>query len=93
MAMDAIRFGWSSAPEWLQAAEAFYILLGAWVSCRTMRQNSFAAPVVKIQRNRGQAVVTTGPYGFVRHPIYLGRLLLFFGAPLLLGSLWGLQFR
>lgn len=53
------------------------------------RENSFAAPVVKVQPGRHQHVVSTGPYAFVRHPMYSGIMLFFFGVPLLLGSWWG----
>jgi protein-S-isoprenylcysteine O-methyltransferase Ste14 len=55
-----------------------------------MRTNSFAAPVVKIQKDRGQAVITTGPYAIVRHPMYLGTLFYIAGTSLVLGSWWGL---
>ena len=57
-----------------------------------MRTNSFAAPVVKIQAERGHHVVSDGPYAVVRHPMYGGTLLLIAGIPLLLGSWWGLAF-
>ena len=43
----------------------------------TMRTNSFAAPVVKIQKDRGQTVITTGPYAIIRHPMYFGALFYF----------------
>jgi protein-S-isoprenylcysteine O-methyltransferase Ste14 len=56
------------------------------------RENSFAAPVVKIQSERGQHVVDTGPYAIVRHPMYGGALLFLLGMPLLLGSWWGFAF-
>jgi protein-S-isoprenylcysteine O-methyltransferase Ste14 len=56
----------------------------------TFRENSYAAPVVKIQRERGHRVVSTGPYAHIRHPMYAGALLFFIGTPLLLGSWWGL---
>jgi protein-S-isoprenylcysteine O-methyltransferase Ste14 len=65
-------------------AVSFGIIM--WV----MRENSFAAPIVKLQPDRGQRVVSTGPYAFVRHPMYSGTLLFFIGTPLLLGSWWGL---
>ena len=42
-----------------------------------------------MQKERGQQVVSTGVYGLVRHPLYLGGSLLFLGTPLLLGSLYG----
>jgi len=56
---------------------------------RSYRDNAFISPLVRIQSERDQKVVSTGVYGFVRHPLYLGGMLLFFGAPLLLGSLYG----
>ena len=90
MALDAVRFGWSSVPPWLQALGALSILLSVLIGYRTLRENSFAAPVVKIQKDRGHTVVTTGPYRHVRHPMYAGALFFFFGTPLLLGSWWGL---
>ena len=54
------------------------------------RSNSFAAPQVRIQADRGQTVATTGPYRIVRHPMYAAAILYFLGVPLLLGSLWAL---
>ncbi|WP_439361266.1 methyltransferase family protein [Bradyrhizobium sp. DASA03007] len=54
------------------------------------RENSFAAPVVKLQTERAQHVISTGPYAYVRHPMYSGMVLFFTGVPLLLGSWWGL---
>jgi len=54
------------------------------------RENSFAAPVVKIQDERNQKVVTTGPYRFVRHPMYAGGLFYFFALPFMFGSWLGL---
>jgi protein-S-isoprenylcysteine O-methyltransferase Ste14 len=53
------------------------------------RENSFAAPVVKVQSARAHRVVSTGPYALVRHPMYSGIMLFFVGVPLLLGSWWG----
>jgi protein-S-isoprenylcysteine O-methyltransferase Ste14 len=59
-----------------------------WVG--VLATNSFAATQVRLQPERGQRVISTGPYGVVRHPMYAYSLLLMIGAPLLLGSLWGL---
>jgi protein-S-isoprenylcysteine O-methyltransferase Ste14 len=50
------------------------------------RTNSFAAPVVKIQKDRSQEVITTGPYAIVRHPMYFGTLFYIAGTSLVLGS-------
>ena len=57
---------------------------------RTFRENSFAAPVIKIQEERGQKVIDTGPYALVRHPMYAGAFLYVLGTPLVLGSWIGL---
>ena len=46
--------------------------------------------MVKVQKERGHKVVTTGPYAYVRHPMYLGALLFSAGTTLLFGSWWGL---
>ncbi|PDT53899.1 MULTISPECIES: isoprenylcysteine carboxylmethyltransferase family protein [Sinorhizobium] len=90
MALDAARFEWSAVPPWVQAAGALLVVLSVGFSYRVMRENSFAAPVVKVQSERGQRVVTTGPYRYVRHPLYSGSLLFVAGTSLLLGSWWGL---
>ena len=92
MGLDAVRFAWSSVPAWIQALGALSVFLCVWIGYRTMRENSFAAPVVKIQKDRAQTVIATGPYSHVRHPMYFGALFFFFGMPLLLGSWWGLAF-
>ena len=55
-----------------------------------MHVNRFAAVEVRLQAERGQTVISTGPYAVVHHPMYAYALLLMIGAPLLLGSLWGL---
>jgi protein-S-isoprenylcysteine O-methyltransferase Ste14 len=90
LALDAVRFRLSHLPVWVQVLGALLILIGMYAFYRTFRENSFAAPVVKIQQERGQTVVSTGPYAIVRHPMYAGAGLLFFGVPMLLGSGWGL---
>lgn len=89
MGLDA-RFGWSDVPAWVQAIGALILGLSIWIGYRAMRENSFAAPVVRIQKERGQRVIDTGPYSHVRHPLYAGALFFFIGVPLLLGSWWGL---
>ncbi|TPM37263.1 isoprenylcysteine carboxylmethyltransferase family protein [Mesorhizobium sp. B2-3-4] len=84
------RFGWSAVPVWVQVIGVLVLLIGIWICYLTMLENSFAAPVVKIQDERGQRVITTGPYSYVRHPMYAGAILFFAGTALLLGSWWGL---
>jgi protein-S-isoprenylcysteine O-methyltransferase Ste14 len=90
MALDAVRYHASHVPFALQGVGALLVLLSHGVIYRTFRENTFGAPVVRIQTERGHRVVTTGPYRYVRHPMYAGGAMLFFGTPLLLGSWWGL---
>jgi protein-S-isoprenylcysteine O-methyltransferase Ste14 len=92
MALDAVRCRLSHVPTWLQCLGALGVLACFYVVFLTFRANSFTAPVVRIQAERGHRVVTTGPYGIVRHPMYAGTILFFLGVPLLLGSWCGLAF-
>lgn len=85
-----MRFHLSDMPVWPQAAGALAVALGLYVFHAVMLANSFAAPVVKIQTERRHQVVSTGPYAFVRHPMYAGAVLLVVGTALLLGSWYAL---
>jgi protein-S-isoprenylcysteine O-methyltransferase Ste14 len=79
----------SDVPLVLQALGlAMYLLSNAFIMW-VFRVNSFAAPVVKVQAARHHHVISSGPYAFVRHPMYSGIMLFFVGVPLLLGSWWG----
>jgi protein-S-isoprenylcysteine O-methyltransferase Ste14 len=91
-AFDARRFGWSRVPVWAEALGAVLIALCMFVVWQAFRFNTFAAPQVRMQTDREQRVISDGPYGVVRHPMYAGGLLMFVGMPLLLGSWWGLLF-
>jgi protein-S-isoprenylcysteine O-methyltransferase Ste14 len=90
MGLDVGRHGMSQIPSWLHILGVLGIPVCAAVSFLTFRENSYAAPVVKIQEARGQTTIMTGPYARVRHPMYAGAIPYFTGIPLLLGSLWGL---
>jgi protein-S-isoprenylcysteine O-methyltransferase Ste14 len=90
MAFDAERFHWSAMPLAAKILGTFLIVLTSYLMRIVTRENSFAAPVVRVQRERGHAVVTTGPYAYVRHPMYAGAIPMLIGTPLLLGSWWGL---
>jgi protein-S-isoprenylcysteine O-methyltransferase Ste14 len=89
MGLDARRFAWSFVPAWMQGLGALIMLWSVWFCYRAMRENSFAALVVKVQQERRQRVISTGPYAFVRHPMYFGAAFYFVGTALLLGSWWG----
>ena len=84
------RLGWSDVPVWVQVTGAAFILTTVYTTYRVARENRFASLVVRIQKDRGQKVIDTGPYQYVRHPMYTGQLFRIIGTPLLLGSWWGL---
>jgi protein-S-isoprenylcysteine O-methyltransferase Ste14 len=80
----------SDMPLVLEALGLALLLLSTVFILWVFRENSFAAPVVKLQAERAQHVVSTGPYAYVRHPMYSGMMLFFIGVPLLLSSWWGI---
>ena len=90
MGLDAIRFGWSRMPAWLQWTGAAGVTTSEYLWYRIVRENTFLAGVVRIQTERSHRVVSTGPYAVVRHPLYSSAILFFFATPLMLGSWWGL---
>jgi protein-S-isoprenylcysteine O-methyltransferase Ste14 len=86
--LDAGRFGWSSVPlaitllGWLGFVAAGSLIF--W----TLATNTYLSRMARIQHDRRQRVVTSGPYQHVRHPMYTGNVLLFLCVPLVLGSWW-----
>ncbi len=90
MPLDAVRFGWSEVPDWLQVLGALGVVLSFYIMFLTFRENAYLALVVKLQEERGQSVVSTGPYRYVRHPMYSSMFVFFPAGALLLGSWWGL---
>jgi protein-S-isoprenylcysteine O-methyltransferase Ste14 len=93
MPLDAVRFHWSGMPVWLQIMGAAVLLVSFYIFFLTFRENPYLSAVVRIQEDRGQTVVSTGPYRYVRHPMYTGGLLFFLGTALLLGSWYGVLFQ
>jgi protein-S-isoprenylcysteine O-methyltransferase Ste14 len=91
MPLDAKRYGWTTNfPSWLQAVGAVALVLSFFFIFRSFVDNTFLSPLIRIQRERKQHVVSNGVYGFIRHPMYLGAILMFIGTPLLLGSIYGI---
>jgi protein-S-isoprenylcysteine O-methyltransferase Ste14 len=92
MPLDAVRFHWSHMPLFLQIVGAIVLVSFFPLAILTFRENAFLATMVRVQQERGQTVISTGPYHYVRHPLYSSALLFFLGTPLLLGSWYGLLF-
>ena len=88
---DVIRFEWSDPlPLWARVSAMLvhipcFILL-VWI----MRENTYLSQVVKIDKDRGHKVISTGPYAYVRHPMYTVAIILLFAVPIALGSRFAL---
>ena len=88
--LDAKRFILSPEfPMLVKVIGVIFLNSGLAIMVKSFMDNPFASSVVRIQKERKQKVVSTGIYSVVRHPVYLGGILLFMGMPLLLGSLIG----
>ncbi|HLO27827.1 MAG TPA: isoprenylcysteine carboxylmethyltransferase family protein [Anaerolineales bacterium] len=92
ISFDAARFHWSPVSLGLQAVGALILLCSFYLFFLTFRENSYLSTVVRIQAERGHRVVSTGPYHYVRHPMYAAFLPFMIGTPLLLGSWYGVLF-
>ena len=90
MGLDAQRRQFSAMPPWLNLLGGALVIGGFVAVLRVFAENSFAAPVVRVQTERAQRVIDTGPYALVRHPMYAAAMLYLLGMPLLLGSWYGL---
>lgn len=85
------RFGWSPQIPLTPRLVALAIMVsGYMVGTWAMAVNRYYSAVVRIQKDRGQTVVTDGPYRFIRHPSYATGIAACLMAPILLGSLWAL---
>jgi protein-S-isoprenylcysteine O-methyltransferase Ste14 len=86
-ALDSVR-GWSDVPVPIVLVGDLLVAAGLVLLNLVFRINPYAAAAVTVEP--GQTVIATGPYARVRHPMYSAGLALFLGAPLALGSWWGL---
>jgi protein-S-isoprenylcysteine O-methyltransferase Ste14 len=82
------RCRWSTVPLSLVVTGNMLVALGFLMVTAVFRENTFASAIIEMME--GQKIIATGPYAVVRHPMYLGLLITFFGIPLALGSWWAL---
>jgi len=82
------RWGWSTMPVWVVLLADLAVLAGYGVIIRVFVENRYASRTVEVAI--GQQVISTGPYAVVRHPMYVGVLLMYLASPMALGSWWAL---
>jgi len=84
--LDAVRYQLAPLPFWTIYPALVLHIAGDAFALWAMVVNPYLEKAVRIQKERGHRVVTTGPYAFVRHPMYAGFIMLLAGVPLTLGS-------
>lgn len=82
------RFSWTRVPVVISLLGDGLVALGLYLNLLVFKENSFGGSTVETVAD--QKVISTGPYALVRHPMYLGVLVMMIGVPLALASLWGL---
>jgi protein-S-isoprenylcysteine O-methyltransferase Ste14 len=82
------RWGWSDVPPWAVIAADLVVLFGYGIFISVLRENQYASRTIQVEQ--GQRVISSGPYAFVRHPMYLGVTLMYLATPIALGSYWAL---
>lgn len=86
----SFRLGWAPVSTAVSVIGLFLVAGGLTTAMLVTIQNSYAAANITVET--GQQLASTGWYRFVRHPMYLGNVVLMTGVPLALGSWWGLVF-
>lgn len=84
------RYHWSNVPVFLVILSNAIVFIGYIFTFLVFRENSYASRIIEVEK--GQKVITTGPYAIVRHPMYLGVLVMYLFTPLALGSYWAIIF-
>ncbi len=84
------RMGWSHMPAWVSVIGDVLVAAGLGIGMLVVIQNGYAASTVTVEAD--QTLVSGGVYKFVRHPMYVGGVIMMVGIPLALGSYWGLLF-
>ena len=82
------RLGWSTVPLYIVVIGNVFVALGLLIVFLVFRENTFTSAVIEVGAE--QKVVSTGPYSFVRHPMYIGAIIMLLGIPVALGSWFGL---
>jgi protein-S-isoprenylcysteine O-methyltransferase Ste14 len=81
------RFDWSALPAYISIIGDVLIVIGFYIVFLVFKENTYASALIEVDTE--QTVISTGPCAWVRHPMYIGALILLLGMPVALGSLWG----
>jgi protein-S-isoprenylcysteine O-methyltransferase Ste14 len=85
------RFKWTSNFPWVLEVIGFiFLVVCFYLFLKSYMDNTYLSPLVRIQKERNQKLISTGVYAWVSHPMYLEAILFFLGGPLLMGSIYGL---
>lgn len=82
------RYGWSQVPVWLAITADILMLAGYLLVFIVFKTNSYASRIIEVEK--GQKVISTGPYAVIRHPMYAGVIIMYLAMPVALGSYWAL---
>lgn len=82
------RFGWSDMPASVSVFGDALFVASYMAIIRVFRENTYAASTIAVEP--GQRVISSGPYAYVRHPMYAAGIVLLLASPIALGSWWGL---
>lgn len=85
--LDAVRYQWSHVPLPVKIIGFAGIIVSNGLMFWVLKTNPYSSAAVEVQKERGHKVITTGPYRYVRHPMYVGGVLMAISTPLALGSI------
>ena len=88
--LDVVRFSWAPMPLWTIYPGIILFAGSSTLITWVLAKNPHAESSVRIQEDRRHTVIRSGPYRFVRHPMYVGLILLYISMALVLGSMWTL---
>ncbi len=83
-------YSWSDVPTSAVILADAVSLLGYSIIFLAFRENSYASRIIEVER--GQKVISSGPYAIIRHPMYLGNIIMMLAMPVALGSWAGVPF-
>lgn len=82
------RFHWSAIPGWISGAANIFVVSGFFIVFLVFKENSYTSAIIEVDKE--QKVVSTGMYALVRHPMYLGAILMLLFSCVALGSYWSI---